>query len=139
MEIDLFTTILRSLDNVKIVVPNSEITGSIIENFSARKVRRVDVSVGTDYGASLTETREILKKAADKVSAEYPSSKEKGPEVYLLELADSSVNWKVRLWADPSKYWQVRQALTWSVKEALDIGGVSIPYPQMDLRVVQQS
>jgi len=131
-EIELFTTTLNTLDNRHIILPNGLIHGAVIENVTFNKTRRVDVNVGVDYGASMKESRKVLLEGI----ANIPSAlSDPAPEAYLVELADSSVNWQVRVWCDPADYWGVRQDLTEAAKDALDNAGISIPFPQMDVHM----
>jgi small conductance mechanosensitive channel len=131
-EIELFVTKLDSLGNVRVIVPNSEVFGSVIKNFSFNPVRRVDINVGTDYGVDLKKVRDVLEKVAKNVSGQ-PEGTE--PQVFLAELGDSSINWQVRTWATPADYWTVWQSTTNATKKALDDAGISIPFPQMDVHL----
>ena len=132
-EIDLFTTRLNALDNRHLIVPNGEIFGSKLENYTRNPVRRVDVNVGAAYSADLDRTRAALERAAACVSdgTDTPPA-----QVYLLELGASSVDWQVRVWCHPKNYWDVREAVTGAAKNELDAAGISIPFPQMDVHVV---
>ena len=129
-EIDLFTTTFNTLDNRRIIVPNSNISGSVIENITHHPQRRVDVSVGVEYAAEINKTREVLTKAAESLEQFKVAN---GFEVFLSELGDSSVNWQVRYWAKTENYWDVWQQLTESIKVELDRAGLGIPFPQMDV------
>lgn len=131
-EIELFTTTLITPDNKKIIVPNSAVTGGNITNYSALPVRRVDVPVGTDYGADLRKTREILEKVVEGIEKriETPAS-----QVYLAELGASSIDWQLRVWVNTPDYWDVRQIIVRDTKAALDEAGIGIPFPQMDVHL----
>lgn len=133
-EIDLFTTRLNALDNRHLIIPNGEIFGAKLENYSRNGLRRVDVNVGAAYSADLDQTRTALKKAADLAASEFPT---KGPKanVYLMELGASSVDWQLRVWCEPKNYWDVREILTANAKNQLDRAGIGIPYPQLDVHV----
>ena len=132
--IDLFTTQLNTPDNRRLIVPNSEIFGTTIENATHNQYRRVDVSVGCDYSACLDETRATLEGAIKDI----PNTvSEPASQVYLMDLGDSSVNWTVRIWAKPADYWAVREDVTVAVKKALDAAGIGIPFPQMDVHLSQ--
>jgi small conductance mechanosensitive channel len=121
--IDLFTTTLDTPDNRRIIVPNGQVFGSTIENFTFHDRRRVDVSIGVGYDASIDETRDVLAAAAAKV--------ENGDEVAiaLTGLGASSVDWAVRIWADTENYWQVMEDALRIIKLDLDEAGIDIPYP----------
>lgn len=131
-EIELFTTTLNTLDNRHIILPNGLIHGAVIENVTYNKTRRVDVNVGVAYGASMKDTRKVLLDGIANLANTLP---EPGPDAYLVELADSSVNWQVRVWCAPADYWGVRQDLTEAAKDALDNAGISIPFPQLDVHM----
>lgn len=131
-EIGMFATTFDTPDNRRIIVPNGSIYGSTIENVSHHPKRRVDIAVGTEYGADLDKTRAVLMAAASAVPGRLTTDE---PVVYLKELGASSVDWAVRVWADTGDYWAVRERLTRDVKVALDSAGVGIPFPQRDLHV----
>lgn len=130
-EIELFTTRMITPDNRLIIVPNSAIFGGTIENITYFDTRRVDIDVGTDYPASLDETRKVLDAAIEKVD----HLSEPAPQVYLDALGDSAIIWKVRVWVNTPDYWAIREKLTYSIKTSLDEAGIGIPYPQMDVHV----
>ena len=131
-EIGLFTTTFDTPDNRRIFEPNSLIFGGSIENVAHHPTRRVDVAVGTDYSADLDATRAVLEGAIATVDGVLQD-----PEwqVYLAELGASSIDWKVRVWAETDDYWAVREALTRAVKVELDKAGIGIPFPQMDVHL----
>jgi small conductance mechanosensitive channel len=132
VEIDLFTTQFDTPDNRRLVVPNSEVFGSTIENITFHPIRRVDVAVGTDYGADLRTTRRVLEEVVGSMDGILD---EPAPQVYLNELGASSIDWAVRVWAETPDYWAVRERATQRVKEALDAAGIGIPFPQMDVHM----
>jgi small conductance mechanosensitive channel len=132
-EIDLFTTRINTTDNRHLIVPNSQIFNTTIENYTRNEVRRVDVSVGVAYDADLRQTRQVL---ADAINVIPGAVREPAPQVYLHNLGDSSVNWQLRVWCRPANYWDVRERVTGTAKDALDANGIAIPFPQLDLHVV---
>jgi len=131
-EIGIFTTTLDTPDNRRIIVPNSSIFGSTIENLSHHPKRRADVSVGTDYSADLDRTRQVLEQAARGVPGRL---EEQDPQVVLVELGASSIDWQVRIWAPATDLLSVKEAAMRAIKVALDDAGIGIPYPQMDVHV----
>lgn len=131
-EIELFTTKLDTPDNRRIILPNSSVFGSTIENITHHDTRRVDVGVGTDYGADLDEVRAVLKAAAESVEGRL---EDKDVGIALIELGGSSIDWQVRVWAKTSDYWAVKDALTRDIKVALDAKDIGIPFPQMDVHL----
>ena len=132
VDIGLFSTILDTPDNRRIIVPNGTIFGDTIENVTFHENRRVDVGVGTDYGADLAKVREVLEATAVKVPGVL---QDPAPQIFLAELGGSSIDWQVRVWCNTPEYWDVFQATTHAVKDALDEAGIGIPFPQMDVHL----
>lgn len=131
-EISVFTTTLDTFDNRRIVIPNNEVFGSVIENLTHHPIRRVDGDVGVGYGADIDRTRTVL----ERVAVETPGiTREKDPMVILLGLGGSSVDWSVRVWAPTGDYLAVKQALLREIKTQLDREGIEIPFPQMDVHM----
>ncbi len=134
-EIDLFTTTLDTPDNRRIIVPNSSISGGTIENISFHKHRRVEVLVGVEYAADLQRTRDALQRAVDHLAAETVQGPDRGASVILAGLGSSSVDWKVRMWVKTPDFFKCTELLTSRVKTELDVAGVQIPFPQMDVHL----
>ena len=135
-EVELFTTSINTLDNRHIIVPNSAIFGSVIQNVTRNEMRRVDVNVGVSYHADMKQTRAVLSEAIANIEgAASKSDTAHQPQAYLVDLGESSVNWQVRVWCAPAVYWDVRERLTEAAKDALDQAGISIPFPQMDVHL----
>ena len=126
-DIQLFTTVLATPDNVKVMVPNAQIYGGVIRNFNAYETRRIDLVVGIGYGDSIEDA---FAAAMSVMSGDERILQEPAPQVMVSELADSSVNLNLRLWVNGADYWNVLFDLTRSVKETFDERGVEIPYPQ---------
>lgn len=134
-EIRIFATIMTTGDNREVIVPNSDIWGGPITNFSARGTRRIDMIVGVSYDADLKQAKEVMTKV---IEAEPRVLKDPAPTIAVSELADSSVNFVVRPWVSTSEYWPTRFALTEAIKIALDEAKIGIPYPQMDVHLHKQ-
>ncbi len=130
--IDLMSTSLDTPDLRRIIVPNSQVFGSTLENITHHPVRRVDVAVGVDYGADLDTTREVLVKAIGDVPNQADGH---DPMVYLTGLGASSVDYSVRVFVKTDDYWGAKEQLTVAVKKALDAEGIGIPFPQMDVHL----
>ena len=138
-EIDLFTTRLNTLDNRHVIIPNGEIFGAKLENYTRNTVRRVDVNVGAAYSADLDNTREALNQAVAAVVADIAHNGQTGapmPQIVLQGLGASSVDWQLRVWCNPELYWTVHEKLTYAAKNNLDAANIGIPFPQMDVHVV---
>lgn len=132
-EISIFTTILKSPDNKKIITPNGAIISDNITNYSAKPTRRVDMVFGVGYDDDLKKVKETLERI---VREDDRVLKDPEPVVALHELADSSVNFVVRPWVNTADYWTVYWDLNFKVKTEFDKAGISIPYPQRDLHIV---
>lgn len=133
-EVQIFNTILRTPDNVKVIVPNSAVINNNISNYSAYDKRRVDLVVGIGYDDNLGQARDILMHLMQSHPMVLP---EPEPTVDVLELADSSVNLAVRSWAQGEDYWRVRSDLLEQIKLRFDKVGINIPYPQQDIHLHQ--
>jgi small conductance mechanosensitive channel len=134
-EIGIFFTTLNTPDNVRTIVPNSEVWGKVIKNFAANDTRRNDMVVGVSYSDDLGKASQIIQ---DVLSAEPRVLKDPSPTVAVAELGDSSVNFVVRPWCKREDYWGMRFDLTRQMKEALEAGGCSIPFPQRDVHRFQE-
>ncbi len=130
--IEVFSTIMRTLDNKKVIVPNGSITGDVITNYSGNETRRVDLVAGIGYGDDIVAAKKIL----EEILAMHPLVlKDPKPSVALIELADSSVNFNVRPWCKTDDYWTVYSEVTEQIKLRFDAAGISIPYPQQDVHM----
>jgi len=133
-EIQIFSTRMRSGDNKEITVPNGQIVGSTITNYSAKETRRVDLVVGVGYNDDLKKVRAVLE---DILAKDERILKDPAPTIGVSELADSSVNIVVRPWVKSGDYWPVLFDTQETVKLRFDAEGISIPYPQQDLHIVK--
>ena len=132
VDISLFTVALDTLDNKRVIIPNSSIFGSVIENISHHPRLRVEVDVGVDYTADIDATKKVLEEALLGVPGRLS---DEPVEAYLTGLGGSSVDWQARVYCDPHSYWVVRMEVIRAVKYALDGAGIGIPYPQMDVHL----
>jgi small conductance mechanosensitive channel len=125
-EINLFVTELATPDNVQIIVPNGQVWGSIITNYSFHPTRRVDLTFGIDYGDDADKAMDVIRQVA---TADERVHDDPEPWMRVINLGDSSVDIGVRLWCNANDYWELKFAMTKTVKEAFDKAGISIPYP----------
>ncbi len=126
-KIELFTTVLSTPDNVKIMVPNGKLFGDIIKNVSAYDTRRIDLVIGIGYASSIQKAIEVL---SDLMKKDTRILTDPSPQIAVSELADSSVNFVVRPWVKKEDYWAVKFDLTRAIKEAFDENDIEIPFPQ---------
>jgi small conductance mechanosensitive channel len=136
VEIQIFNTVLKTGDNKRIIVPNGLISNGIVTNYSTEATRRVDFVFGIGYEADIGKAKAIITRLLE---ADERAIADPTPLVVVSELADSSVNLTVRVWANASDYSGLLYALTENVKLAFDAEGISIPYPQQDVHVHQAS
>ena len=134
-EIQVFNTMITTPDNMTIIVPNGAISNGIITNFSTQATRRVDMTFGIGYGDDIKKTKEVLK---DLVDADERILKDPAPVIVCSALADSSVNFAVRVWCNSSDYWGIFFYMQEKVKEAFDSNGISIPFPQRDVHMYNE-
>ncbi|WP_456375708.1 mechanosensitive ion channel family protein, partial [Thiolapillus sp.] len=122
--IQIFTTTLRTPDNKTIIVPNAKLGNDNIINYSTQKTRRVDMVIGVSYDADIRQTRDILQ---DIIDSDKRILREPEPLIVVGELADSSVNFFVRVWVHAADYWGVYYDANENIKLRLDEAGIGIP------------
>jgi small conductance mechanosensitive channel len=131
--IQIFTTTLKTGDNKTIIIPNAKLAGDNITNYSAKETRRVDMTVGVAYDADLSKVKAVLNEI---ISKEARIHADPAPQVVVAELADSSVNFVVRVWTNTADYWGVKFDATETIKNRFDEEGIGIPFPQRDIHIV---
>ncbi|MFC2082355.1 mechanosensitive ion channel family protein [Bacteroidota bacterium] len=129
-EIQIFNTILISIDNKRIIIPNGAVSNGSIVNFSVEGTRRVDMVFGISYSSDIAKAKEVLMNLllADTRVFENPA-----PFIAVSELADSSVNLIVRPWCNSSDYWGIYWDMMEKGKMELEAAGITIPFPQRDV------
>jgi small conductance mechanosensitive channel len=132
--LNLFFTEMATPDNIHIVVPNSDVWGTSIRNFSTHAERRVDFLIGVSYDTDLDQAMAALN---DVIAAEPRVKSDPEPMVAVSELGDSSVNFVVRVWTQNADYFPVRFDMTKAIKEKLDAEKIDIPFPTQTLHVVK--
>jgi small conductance mechanosensitive channel len=135
-DIQLFTTTLKTPDNKTVIVPNSSVTGDNIVNWTVKGTRRVDMVFGIGYEDDIDKAKQIM---IDVLSKDDRILKDPPMQIAVSELADSSVNFVVRPWATVSDYWGIYFDAMENIKKAFDEAGISIPYPQQDVHLFQES
>ena len=133
---NLMTTIINTLDNQRVIVPNNAIWGGVITNITGNPTRRIDLVFGISYADDMAKAKAIM----DKILADHPKVLDTPePTVAVCELGDSSVNFVCRPWCNTAEYWVVYWDITRLVKEQFDAQGVSIPFPQRDVHLYPNS
>jgi small conductance mechanosensitive channel len=133
-EIEIFNTILRTPDNIRVIVPNGQITGGVITNYAARETRRIDLVIGCGYGDDIRQVKAFLTQI---VADEPRILDDPEPVVAVDELAESSINFVVRPWVQTDDYWAVKWDLTERIKLGFDERGFNFPFPSRDVYMHQ--
>lgn len=131
-EIQLFYTKLVTIDNKTVVLPNGTLANTSLINYTHQGKRMVEIITGIAYGADLKRAKEAIRNAA---LADPDRLQNDSCEVFVSELADSSVNIGVRFWVSAENYWHARWRVIEQIKYALDEAGIEIPFPQMDVSI----
>ncbi|MCF3933569.1 mechanosensitive ion channel family protein [Acuticoccus sp. M5D2P5] len=132
--ITLFLTELATYDNVQKLLPNSQVWGATVTNYSVYPTRMLDIEVSIDYGDSIDAALETLRNIADR---EEKVHAEPAPNAFVSGLGDSSVDLTLRIWLAASDYWEMKRALTKRAKEEIEASGLSIPFPHRQIVAVK--
>ncbi len=133
-QIQIFNTILKTPDNKTIIIPNAPISSGSMVNYSTEATRRVDLSFGIGYNDDIDQAKEVMMSVIKKDERIFSDPE---PFIAVSELADSSVNFAVRLWVNAGDYWGVHFDTLENVKKAFDANNISIPFPQQDVHMHQ--
>ncbi|NJB86307.1 small conductance mechanosensitive channel [Lewinella marina] len=131
-EITVFHTILNAVDNRLIIIPNGKVMGNAIENYTAQGVRRLDLTFGIGYGDDIDKARAVITKTVEETPG---ILLDRGVDIFVRTLNDSSVDLACRAWAENPNYWAALIHLNEQVKKAFDREGISIPFPQRDVHI----
>ncbi len=134
-EIQLFYTKLSTPNNHVVIIPNGTLSNSSILNMSSLTERRMDILVSISYDADIRQAREVIMRLLEEDAAVLSSMDRR---VFVDALADSGVTLNVRCWADKDDFWECKWRLTEKIKYALDEAGIAIPYPQMDVHILEK-
>ena len=130
----LYTRII-TVDNKTIYIPNGTVSGSVISNYTEKKLRRLDLEFSISYASDFDKARSLILQA---IQAEEIALKEPAPLVRMGRQDDSAVVVFTYVWVDSSNYWELRYTLLENVKKQFDANGISIPFPQVDVHNIQQ-
>jgi small conductance mechanosensitive channel len=132
VDISVVYTILLTPDNKRITVPNGTLTNSVIKNYSAEELRRVDFTFTASYGNDIEKVKKII---TDVVSSHALTLDDPAPFVRLSAHSDNCLTYTARAWCKNSDYWTVNFDVIETVKNEFDKNGIEIPYPQLDVHV----
>lgn len=130
-EIQIFHTVLTTTDNKVIYIPNGSLSSSAVINYSYQQVRRIDWTFGVEYGTDYAKVKGVLEDilAKDERILQEPAA----PFIAMSQLADSSVNYVVRVWVNSPDYWNVYYDITRIVYERFNAEGIGFPFPQLTI------
>jgi len=131
-EIQIFNTILTTVDNKTIIIPNGGLSTGSMTNYSTQEERRVDFTFGIAYGDDLNKAKQLIADIAEKDNR---ILKNPEPFIRMGEMADSSVNITTRLWVKATDYWDVYFDTMEAVYDVFNKNGINIPFPQMDVHI----
>ena len=132
LDIQIFSTVLKTPDNKVVVVPNGTIMDSSIINYTGQETRRVDIIASCGYEDDIDKVKDILQ---DILNQDERILKEPEPRIAVSELADNSINFIVRPWVNSSDVLTVKYSILEQIKKRFDAEGISIPYPQRDVHI----
>jgi small conductance mechanosensitive channel len=135
-QIQIFNTILKTPDNKTIIIPNGGLSTSSMTNYSTEPTRRVDFTFGIGYSDDIDKAKAVIEGL---VKADSRILKDPAYFIAVSELADSSVNFVVRVWANAADYWGIHFDLIENVKKAFDKEKISIPFPQTDVHIYKEN
>lgn len=134
-EIQIFHTVLFTFDNRRIVIPNGQLANSSLTNITRNPVRRLDMEFAAAYGSDIDLVKSTIRELIQKDERFHT---EPEPMVRMIRMADSSINFVVRVWVDTDKYWPAYFDLNENVYKEFYAKGISIPFPQMDVHIKQK-
>ncbi|MCB9882257.1 MAG: mechanosensitive ion channel [Planctomycetes bacterium] len=133
-EIQIFQTVLNTIDNRRVIVPNNQLTSASITNYTANPKRRIDLVFGIGYTDDIQKAKDVLRRVIENESRVL---KDPEPTIVVGNLGESSVDLYCRPWVKPTEYFGTKCALLEAVKLAFDEAGISIPFPQRDVHLHQ--
>lgn len=132
LEIGMVHTKLNTVDNCRLVLPNSTVAAAQVRNYSTEPLRRVDLTVGAAYNAPVEQVKAALLKIMEEHEKVLPDP---APFARLSSYGDSAIEYTLRAWCLTEDYWEVYFDLLEAIKSAFDAQGIGIPYPQVDVHL----
>ena len=133
-EVQIFHTLITTIDNKVVYVPNGSMSSCVVVNYTRNATRRVDWTIGIDYGESVEHARSVVIKL---LSADKRILADPAPFVGVLSLADSSVNLTIRVWVKTEDYWNVFHDVYQQIYETFNREGINFPYPQQTVHIAK--
>ena len=135
-KMNLVNTTIVTIDNRVLIIPNSKIWGGVIMNFTGQHLRRTDVIYSVSYSEDLDHVQRVLEEL---IAADERFLTEPAPIVRVKQFSDSSIDFLVRAYARTEEFWETLWALNKAVKQRFDAEGITIPFPQRDVHMAQQT
>lgn len=132
--VGISVTELDTIDNKRVIIPNKLVWGGNITNFTKHPTRRVDMKVGVSYEDDLDK---VIKVTMSVLKADKRVLSDPAPQVAVSEMADSSINLVVRPWVKTEDYWSFFFDFQKAIKQKYDKEGISIPFPQRDVHLIE--
>ena len=133
-EINLFVTVLNTLNNEALFIPNNQIASNYLINYTYNDFRRMDLSIGIDYSADIKKARAIL---LETMTQHTFVQHDPQPIVFVQNLGDNAIELIARLWVNKDVYTQTKYELLEQFKEKMDVAGIDIPFPQLTVHLSQ--
>ena len=136
-EVNITSTKLTTTDNRVIIIPNGILSNDVINNFSSRHMRRLDISIDVEYGSSAEQTKELILEIikADARVLTIESGAPADPFVALNALKDSSVEFIMKVWVKSDDYWPTKYDMNEKIYTELPAHGIMFPFPQLDVNI----
>ena len=133
-KIEIFNTIVLTLDNKTIIIPNSELTNTVVTNYSRQKNRRIELSIGVGYDSDIKKTKKILEKVIKKQGDSILNTEKYATTIFVSALGDSAILISVYAWCKATDYFSLKSTLLEDIKTSLDAAQIDIPYPTMTIQ-----
>ncbi len=134
--IELMNTTLATADNKRIIIPNSIMTSSMIINYTAKDIRRLDLSVGVAYSSDIATVKNAIMSALTGNEHVHP---EKEPVIGIASFDDSAITFDIKVWVDTESYNKSKYLINESILEALTQAGIEIPFNQLDVHMISDN
>lgn len=125
-EVRIFNTILKTVDNKTVIIPNGALSNGTIINYTMEQTRRVEFTAGIGYGSDMDKAKTLIRELIDKNEL---ILRDPEPFVEVVGLGDSSVDIVIRVWAKTEDFWTVYFYLPQNIKKTFDANGIEIPFP----------
>lgn len=135
-EIQIFHTVITTVDNKDVFIPNGALSSGNVVNYSHNETRRVDITVGVEYGEDIDKVRRVL---ADLVAQDARILKEPAHAILLSSLSASSVDVQLRVWTSSADYWNVYFELTERIYNEFNRQGIGFPFPQLTVHTAKEA